>query len=196
MRVVYKKYGPDEEIPVRNILKNKKMFKYYNRETSAGMVCLAELLQSVALGPETPAYYDTGIIGYENFGLDAIAEVSAEFGKFSQQAFIDRGMSSISPLTQFKILLNMPLCFFSIEHGLNGDNAVVYSSATGLLEHGLLSGCEGDVLLGAGKVNADGSVESGFALINPKEIAGLEGEYEGMEGIDIFRKLSSGGNDA
>ena len=196
MKIVYKKYRFDEDIPVRSILKNKRLVKYFNRETSAGMVCLAELLAGMEIDTETAIYYDTGLIEYEDFGLDLIVKASEELGKFSQEAFIEKGMSSISPLTQFKILLNMPLCFFSIENNLTGDNAVVYSSASGLLNHALLSDSDGNILLGAGKVNADGSVESGFALLKQDEVVLLNGDYEGKEGIEIFRALNEGTENA
>jgi len=196
MKMIYKKYELHEDIPVRSVLNNKKLVKYFNRETSAGIVCLAELLKDTVINPETPIYYETGLIEYEDFGLDTIVETCIEDGKFSQQAFVEKGMSSISPLTQFKILLNMPLCFFSIENNLTGDNAVVYSSASGLLVHAYLADTEEEIILGAGKVNPDGSVESGFALLKPYEINKIRNNFESKEGIEIFRYLNSGGINA
>jgi hypothetical protein len=189
---IYKKCAPREEIPFKALLNNKKLGKYFNRETALGVVCLAELLHDVALSPDTPAFYDTGLVEYEDFGLDSIVETCVIDGKHSQQSFVEKGMSSISPLTQFKILLNMPLCFFSIEHRLTGDNAVTYSSAEGLLTHARLAEAEHGILIGAGKVNPDGSVESGFALATKDELSNLDGTFVEKEGIDIFRTLNAG----
>jgi hypothetical protein len=196
VKMIYKKYLLQDEIPVRNVLRNKKLAKYFNRETALGIVCLAELLQDAALKPETPVFYETGLIEYEDFGLDTIAEVCVKDMEFSPRDFVEKGMSSISPLTQFKILLNMPLCFFSIENNLTGDNAVIYSSASGLLTHAYLADTEDDMLIGAGKVNADGSVESGFAVCRKSELYKFQGDYGDREGIEIFRSLNKGVNNA
>ena len=193
MKIIYKKYELNQDIPVRNVLRNKKLVKYFNRETSSGMVCLAALLKDIEINPEIPFIYETGLIEYEDFGLDTIVETCVEDNKFSQKAFVEKGMSAISPLTQFKILLNMPLCFFSIENNLMGDNAVIYSSASGLLIHAGLAETDGDILIGSGKVNADGSVESGFALLNKEELNHIKGNFEGKECIEIFRFLNAGG---
>ena len=192
MKMIYKKFELNQEIPVRNVLKNKKLIKYFNRETANGIVCLSELLMNIDIDPETPFFYETGLVEYEDFGLNNITKTCIENGKFSQKAFVEKGMSSISPLTQFKILLNMPLCFFSIENNLIADNAVIYSSATGLLTHAYLAETDRDILLGSGKVNSDGSVESGFMLIKSEELNLLKGNFEGKEGIEIFRSLNAG----
>ena len=192
MKMVYKKFELSEEIPVRNVLKNKKLIKYFNRETAAGIFCLSELLSKNKIDSDTPFFYETGFIEYEDFGLNKIVETCVEEGKFSQKAFVEKGMSSISPLTQFKILLNMPLCFFSIENNFTGDNAVIYSSAMGLFTHAHLAGTEGNILLGSGKVNADGSIESGFMLIKSEELNLISGDFENKEGIEIFRLLNVG----
>jgi hypothetical protein len=196
VKIIYKRYELNETIPVRNVLKNKKLVKYFNQETSSGMVCLAELLEDIEINPEIPFFYETGLIEYEDFGLDTIVETCVEDGKFSQKSFVEKGMSAISPLTQFKILLNMPLCFFSIENNFTSDNAVIYSSAQGLLINAALAETDGDILIGSGKVNADGSVESGFALINKEELNLIKGDFEGKEGIEIFRFLSARGINA
>jgi hypothetical protein len=154
-------------------------------------VCLAELLERETIPSDTPVYYDTGLVEYEEFGLDTIVENCARDGKYSQEAFVERGMSVISPITQFKILLNMPLCFISIENNLTGDNAVTYASAIGLLTHARLADTDGMVVIGAGKVNPEGTVESGFALGNRDEIGKLDSGFGGKEGIEIFRELNS-----
>ena len=141
MKIVFDCYNPDEPIPVVKYLKNKKLQKYFSRETAAAIVCAAKLLVGIDLDPETPFYYATGFIEYEDYGLKYIVEDSVDpTGKFSDRLFIEKGLSRISPLNQFKVLQNMPLCFVSIEHNLHGDNAVVYASAAGLLQHARLPG--------------------------------------------------------
>lgn len=190
MKMIYKKFELHEDIPVKNVLNNKKLLKYFNREAALGIFSLAELLKDTSISPETPIYYETGINEYEDFGLNAIVDTCLEDGKFSPQVSVERGLATISPLTQFKILLNMPLCFFSIENNLNGDNAVIYSSASGLLSHLYLSEAEESIIIGSGKVNHDGSVESGFALIHKDETFKINETFEGKEGIEIFRYLN------
>ena len=189
---IHRRCALHDDIPVRAVLNNRKLAKYFNRETALGIVCLAEMLAEVPLAADTPAFYDTGLVEYEDFGLDAIVETCVTDGTYTQQSFVEKGMSLISPMTQFKILLNMPLCFFSIEHHLTGDNAVTYSSAEGLLTHARLADTEGAILIGAGKVNPDGAVESGFALATRVELASLPDRYAGKEGIEIFRGFSAG----
>ena len=196
MKWLYKKYPLGEEIPFRQVLHNRKLAKYFNRETALAITCVSELLAGAELPEETPVYYDTGLIEYEDFGLDTIVEHCAADGSYVQEMFVEKGMSAISPMTQFKILLNMPLCFVSIENNLTGDNAVTYSSAPALLTHAALADTDGVILIGAGKVNADGAVESGFALVTQADVLRLGDVYDGEEGIEIFRALNAeGGND-
>ena len=170
MHVIFDSYPPEEIIPASKFLNNKKLNKYFNRETAAAIVCASQLLKGLTVNPETPFYYATGLIKYEAYGLNYIAEDSRDDnGQFSAQLFIEKGLSRISPLTQFKVLQNMPLSFVSIEHHLTGDNAVIYSSAASLLLHALYAPRE-PILIGAGKVYESGQTDAGFALINKADI--------------------------
>jgi hypothetical protein len=170
MQVIFDSYNPEEIIPASKFLKNKKLNKYFNRETAAAIVCASKLLKGLTVNPETPFYYATGLIEYEDYGLNYIAENSVDDnGKFSEKWFIEKGLSRISPLNQFKVLQNMPLSFISIEHHLTGDNAVIYSSAASLLLHALYA-LQEPILIGAGKVYKSGKTEAGFALINKADI--------------------------
>lgn len=194
MTISFERYGPTEQIPVLNYLKNKKMNKYYNRETAAGIVCFSKLEEMRQIAPGTPAYYATGVVEHEDFGLAKVVDSSmGEDGGFSQRNFVENGMQSISPLTQFKVLYNMPLSFISIEKGLTGDNAVVYASARALVDYALHSPIDGDILIGAGKVYADGSVESGFALVDKSLLAALPVYDDETEAIEIFKYLAPNG---
>lgn len=191
MRTVFDSYEHATAIPVQEHVRNKKLIKYFNRETAAAVVCAAKLLKQVKVHSEIPFYYETGKMEFEDLGLDLIADASLdEDGHFSQRLFIERGTKAVMPLTQFKALYNMPLSFVSIENGLTGENAVIYASARGLLEQAMLAP-EDLVLLGSGKVHRDGKVESAFALLNRKEIADSQFSFFQGEGIEMFRSWYS-----
>lgn len=194
MKIVFKSYLPNEEIPALDYLKKRKLIKFFNRETSAGIVCVAKLLDGGVLPANTPFYYGKAHTAYEDFDVEKLVAASRdETGSFSQEYFVTRGMSNVSPLTQFKLLYNMPLCFISQEHNLTGDNAVIYNSAAGLFIQAIHASGDLPVLLGAGKVHRDGRVESGFALARKEEIEkALPGNID--EAIDIFRYWHERGN--
>jgi hypothetical protein len=190
MKVVFNHFDANIAIPVYDHIQNRKMAKYYNREAQAALVSIGKLIEDQNIDPFTPIFYAVGIIENEEFDINKIASCSVDdAGKFSNQAFIEKGMLQISPLTQFKVLYNMTLCFISIEHGFKGDNAVIYSSAFGLINNALYSNGADDVYIGAGKIYADGSVESGFALISKEELGKLPAFDSEMEAIELFKYL-------
>jgi hypothetical protein len=192
MKVVFDSYRIDEEIPVLVYLKNRKLNKYFSRETAAAIVTAGKLLDGIDIDKKTPLYYATGIVEYEDYGLDKIVEVCSDKDeRFSQHLFVEKGLSSISPLTQFKLLYNMTLCFISIEHNLIGDNAVLYSSACGLLTQALNAPTDSTILMGAGKVHKDGKVESGFSLILKEDIMNSPFLQSYVEAVEIFRYMSN-----
>jgi hypothetical protein len=171
MKIIFDAYSSEEPIPVTHYLKNKKLGKYFNRETAAAIVCASKLLRGVTLPSATPFFYATGTIEYEDYGLNYIAQDSGdEQGKFSPSGFIEKGLSRVPPINQFKVLQNMPLCFIAIEHHLTGENAVVYSAAASLLLCVLYAERNQNILLGAGKVYQNGETQVGFALVDKLEI--------------------------
>jgi hypothetical protein len=190
MKIQFDAYDQDAQIPIQRHIKNRKLVKYFNRETAAAVVCAARLLDGEALDPATPFYYETGIMEYEDLGLDSIARASVDGeNRFSQEGFALQGARAVPPLTQFKALYNMPLSFVSIEQGLTGDNGVVYGSAWALLELAVCAPGQGPILLGCGKMHRDGRVECGFALLEREtlETAPLpEGEVEGIEMMRLW----------
>jgi hypothetical protein len=191
MKVVFDVYRTDEEIPVIEYLKNRKLKKYFSRETAAAIVTVGKLLQGSHIDHDTPFYYATGVVEYEDYGLSKIvAACSDSDSRFSQKRFVQKGLSSISPLTQFKLLYNMTLCFVSIEYNLVGDNAVIYSSASGLLNQVLNAPADDTILMGAGKVHSNGTVETGFCLISKNDIINSPFLHATTEAIEIFRTLS------
>ncbi len=188
MTAVFVAFRGDEDIPVLPFLGNRKMVKYLNRETMAAIVAVGRLSGAVPLPQDIPFYYATGMLEYEDYGLRDIVAASADgAGKFSDRRFVEDGIRAVSPLNQFKVLQNMPLSFASINFGLKGDNAVVYSSAGALLRHALCAPGGGPVLIAAGKAYRDGSVESGAAVVSSKWIASSAWAHSEAEGIEIFR---------
>jgi len=194
MKIIYNHYAADETIPVLDYVKNRKLVKYFNRETAAAIVASARLLENLEIDPLIPFYYETGIMESEDLGLESLARASCDSaGKFSQKNFAETGAKAVPPLTQFKALYNMPLSFVSIEHGLKGDNSVIYSSAYGLLMQALHAPAD-KILLGCGKIFADRSAASAFALVEKDEIKDspfLTGERHSAEAIELFLEWSS-----
>jgi hypothetical protein len=187
VQVVFDSYGPDEPIPVQGHLRNRKLAKYFNRETAAALVAASKLLNGLDCDRRMPFYYETAVMEHEDLGLDLIAAASRDpQGHFSQELFITKGARAVPPITQFKALYNMPLAFIAIEHELTGDNAVIYASASGLLLLALNAPVETGILIGSGKVGPDGSVAAGFALIDKSEIADSPFLIRPGEAIHIF----------
>ncbi len=174
MRKFYQSWKLDEVIPVTQFLKQKKIKKYFNRETAAAVTTLGMLLKENNTIPTTiPICYATGDLAYQDYGLDNIINGSIDDGgTFSTECFIEKGIVAISPLNQFKILQNMPLCFSAIEFGLTGENAVVYNDSTGLrIFAGQIDAPE--LMLGAGRVDRFGTVEVLFALCRKEELPSM-----------------------
>ena len=188
MKTVFECYAPEDEIPARECLNKRKLAKYFNREISACVVAVSRLLENEEVPPQTPFYFGKGTVEFEDFGLASVIEACTdESSSFSQQNFVERGMSSLSPLTQFKVLYNMPLSFISIDRGLTGDNSIIYGSAAGLLLQAKHCAYPGQILLGASKVHADAVVEVGFALCRRDEIDTEAFAQRNCEAIEIFR---------
>lgn len=193
MKIIFDSYAPGESIPVQQFIKNRKLAKYFNRETAAAIVSCGKLLRGMEFDPNIPFYYETGVMECEDLGLDAIAAGSLDAqGNFSQRLFVEKGAKAVHPLTQFKALYNMPLSFVSIEHGLTGDNAVIYSSARGLLMQARHAPDVKDILLGCGKFYSDGRLHSSFALVARDEVVRLAFPVAGGEAIDMFRSWATG----
>lgn len=187
MKIVFNTYGVGEEIPVMGYLQNRKLQKYLNRETMAAIVSLGKLREVAAMAADLPCYYATGMLEYEDYGLSDIMAASRDTaGHFSHRLFIDKGIAAVSPLNQFKVLQNMPLSFASINFGLTGDNAVLYSAAGSLLRQALCAPGNGPVLIGAGKAYRNSSVACGFALVEREEVAGSLWLDSGDEGVEMF----------
>lgn len=188
MKLIFESFAADEAIPVQQYVRNRKLVKYFNRETAAAIIAARKLLDQYPCDPSTPFYYETGIMEFESLGLEAIADGSCNAaGDFDQHSFVELGTKAVPPLTQFKALYNMPLSFVAIENQLTGDNAVVYASASGLLAQALVAPGEGPVLLGCGKVYADARVEAAFALATRAELQGLAKTACTGEAIGMFR---------
>ena len=191
MRVIYKKYLPKEEIPVYDYARNRKLVKYYTRETMAAVVSVACLFEGRAPDPCMPFFYSSGetemIDLYRGIG-DRITSVEKDF---RSTWFVENVAVLISPLERFKTMRNTTACLVAIENGLKGDNGVLLASASGLLYSAMFTETEGTVLIGAGKVYADGTVECGFAEGLPAEFATHPLLDSPGDAIEIFQPSKS-----
>lgn len=185
MKQLYQSFLPGEEIPVLPLLKKRKLFKYYTRETMAAVLTAGRLLQEAGTPPDLPFYYASAEMEDET-------EFRAFFQRFKAGEPIpefspQRYYTAASPLFLFKMMRNMVPCFVSIENGLVGDNNVLLDSAEGLLLAGMTAPAR-LVLLGAGYLHADGTVETGFALMSPDECAArLSRIHPDDRAIELFR---------
>ena len=86
MKICFVSYTADETIPVAKYLRNRKLRKYFSRETSVAVVCAAQLLEGESLPPNTPFYYAVGLLAYEEYGLPKLVENSlTDDGRFSTE---------------------------------------------------------------------------------------------------------------
>ena len=170
MKTVYKSYSPSDDIPVYDVVVHRKLVKYYTRETMAAVVAAHELLAEVAVENDMPFFYSSGETAFMEFYTTACKTYSERNCVFATDRFIEDVVPTISPLSQFKMMRNMTHCFVAMEHGLKGDNAALLYSASGLLYSARMCGYNGLVLMGAGKLYADGAVECGVALVHPSEL--------------------------
>ncbi len=169
MRLIYKKYLPNEEIPVYDYARNRKLVKYYTRETMAAVVSVACLFEGSTPDPCMPFFYSSGETEIIDFYRGIGDKIISEEKDFSSIWFVENVCKLISPLERFKTMRNTTACLVAIENGLKGDNGVLLTSATGLLYSAMFTETEGSVLIGAGKLYADGTVECGFAEGFPAE---------------------------
>lgn len=190
MRVIHRIYLPNEEIPVYDFAKNRKLVKYYTRETMAAIVTVSQLFEGREIPSDMPFYYSTEETEMLDFYRNICSQYAYINHEFSSLGFIENVVPTISPLQQFKMMRNTTSCFVSIENGLKGDNTVLLSSASGLLYMAMLAETNGPVLIGAGKLHADGTAECGFAELMSDEIANHPMLNSNGDAITLFRTLS------
>jgi len=190
MRVIHRIYLPNEEIPVYDFAKNRKLVKYYTRETMAAVVAVSQLFEGREIPSDMPFYYSTEETEMLDFYKNICSQYAHIKDEFSSLGFIENVVPTISPLQQFKMMRNTTSCFVSIENGLKGDNAVLLSSASGLLYMAMFAETNGSVLIGAGKLYADGTAECGFAELMSDEIANHPMLNSTDDAITLFRTLS------
>ena len=191
MNVLFRTYLPDEDIPVYEYVKNRKLVKYYTRETMAAVVLASQLLDGQTFPSDMPFFYSTSENEMLDFYRDICIQYDSITDEFSSLGFIENIVPRISPLQQFKMMRNTTSCFVSIEKALKGDNAVLLSSASGLINLALFAETDGPVLIGAGKLHADGTVECGFALIQSNELANHPMQNSTDDAIILLKTLST-----
>ena len=171
--------------------RNRKLVKYYTRETMAAVVAVARLFEGTAPDADMPFFYSSGETEIVDFYRDIGEKFVNEENDFSSLWFVEEVSRSISPLERFKTMRNTTTCLVAIENGLKGDNGVFLTSASGLLYSALLTETEGTVLIGAGKLHADGTVECGFAEGLPAEFMGHPLLDTMSDAIEIFKPSKS-----
>lgn len=185
MTSIYRRFSPEEDIPVAQRLKKRKLLKYYSREAMAAVLAAGEFLEGKSLPPHLPFYYASAYV--EN--LEFLKEVFDKLNAYPDHIFdAQRFLLSTPPPVNFKMMRNMVPCFVSIENNLTGDNNFIVDSASALLYAALTAPGEGPVLMGAGYLHADDSVEAGFALVNPSELAGHPLLGSDAPAIELFRQ--------
>ena len=185
MTSLYRSYSPGEDIPVAPRLKKRKLLKYYSREAMAAVLTAGELLEEKVLPPRLPFYYASAYV--EN--LNILDEVFEKLNAYPDHIFAaQRFLLATPPTVNFKMMRNMVPCFVSIENNLTGDNNFIVDSASALLYAALTAPGDGPVLIGAGYLHADDSVEAGFALVNPSELAGHPLLGSDAPAIELFRQ--------
>jgi hypothetical protein len=192
LKLVYKYYASGEEIPFLPHIKNRKLVKYYTRETMAAMVALGELCEGSVLPADTPFFYSSGELKLMDYFKEVCDLFTGEEQQlaFSGSYFIEKVMPRLSPLSQFKIMRNM--CYFlcSFELGLKGENALFLDSLQGLLYSARFCEYQGPALIGAGNLYADGASECGFALVSTEELDALTGTANAYdEPLAFFKHL-------
>lgn len=185
MTSLYRSYSPEEDIPVGHRLKKRKLLKYYSREAMAAVLTAGELLDGKELPASLPFYYASAYV--EN--LSFLGEVFEKLNAYPDHVFdAQRFLLSTPPPVNFKMMRNMVSCFVSIENSLNGDNNFIVDSASALLYAALTAPGDGPVLMGAGYLHADNSVEAGFALVHPSELAAHPLLGSDAPAMELFRQ--------
>lgn len=164
-------WGSQEPIPLKEYLRQKKWAKYYDRRSSAALVTIARLLSGKRLEARTPIHWALGDLEFQDYGLETIRECSrSPQGEWDAERFAREGMISVSPLTQFKVLYNMPLCLAAMELDLVGENSVTHGLDEGMLASAAASRWEGEMILGAIRCLPDGGIDCVAALARVDEI--------------------------
>lgn len=165
------RWGGGETIPLKECLRQKKWAKYFDRRSGAALVSIHRLLAGRDLPENASIHWALGDLEFQDYGLESIRQASrGGDGAWDSILFAREGMTAVSPLTQFKVLYNMPLCLSAMELGLTGDNTVVHGLDEGLLLNAAAAPPGIPVLLGAIRCLPDGGLESAVALALPEEI--------------------------
>ncbi|MFA5712918.1 MAG: hypothetical protein WC960_01910 [Bacteroidales bacterium] len=190
MRKIYKKYLAQDEIPIYNYIKKRKLVKYFTRDVMAAMVCVGELSNHCPFTEETPFFFSRGESEYPLLFEQSSPFLESVEEGYTFKQFFNRATSLVSPLIHFKTMRNMGHCFISIEYGFKGDNASLTGSLSGLLTSALLSNCEPQtpILIVASKLNLDSSAEGGAAIVTKRELEGHPLLNSNSEAIQFFNQ--------
>lgn len=194
METVYSRFSPDDKISIARFAKDRKIAKYANRESLAAVVVAGTLCEKHPFYPALPVYFATSLPEMEDLGFCEMAFASRdENGKFSNERYINKGILEAVPLYQLKIIHNTTLSLVSMNFGLTGEHAVIHTEAGMLLAHAVAHPVAETLLLGAGKIHGDNSVECGFALASRDELRTSVWLGSTAVAVEMFRSWSEGG---
>lgn len=124
--------GEIKDFKFANYYKAAGFKRLMSREASLAIVAAKFALEDGELVPgetisadEISLYAGSGASGLDFKHIIRMVNASAgEDGHFDEDLFSTVGLKRIHPLLSFKILPNMPPCFLSILHGIQGDNLI------------------------------------------------------------------------
>jgi hypothetical protein len=118
----------------------KKSLKLMNRASTLGIAAARLALNAgpsmnaggISAGSLSQAglFMSVGMSGGELSALAAMLSVSVTDEGLSLPLMGEQGLSRINPLLSFHVLNNMPLCHTSIELGIHGPHAALYTADT------------------------------------------------------------------
>ena len=179
MKQVYRRFAAGEEIPVLPLLKRRKLFKYYGRESMAAVLCALELAENCDIPADSAFYYAGSRLENLDFGKEIRRPLSGES--------VHKVLMELPPVSSFRLMRNMSPAFVSMELGLKGDDAVVVDSAQALLYAAATAPGDGHVLIGAACFHEDNSAEAGFAFGTREEFRAHPLFGQEAPAINLFR---------
>jgi len=160
-----------------------KLVRLMNRDAQLAVAAARLALQDagVRLGtthqPEEVALFGaTGLAGLPLGEVTPLIKASAGLdGEFDAGRFGRDGLKAVSPILSFKILGNMPLCFVSINEGIQGPNGV-YAPWEGQGAQAVVAG-----------IRALGSGDARCALVGGCDVKTHELAFASLEQQGLFR---------
>jgi hypothetical protein len=181
--------APIRHFEPQRFISETKLIRLMNRDAqlavAAAQLALADA--RLVVGRDYPPE-EVGLFGATGTAGMPLAEVApllrastGESGRFDLGQFGRVGLRSISPILSFKILSNMPVCFVSLCHHIQGANAV-YTPWEG----------QGAQAIAAG-IRAMNEGDARCALVGGCDVKTHELAFLGLEKEGLFRSWKAEG---